>query len=225
MLGALLAVCSSIIMPVFTYKTMIIPEIGLPDNGLRYGSGSDTNRMAQFFQPDMPADRLMGIVPETLRKSQQARRSSHPILSFAGINAAQIIDAQSIEEPLAPIRILSELNGWVLLLGVDHTVNTSIHYAERLAARKQFVRWALTPKGITQCPCFPGCSEGFQAISLHLENVTRSVEVGKGKIIAVPLEQLVPTVVSCLKSDPLALLCSRPGCERCDAVRAAVAAG
>ncbi len=28
-----------------------------------------------------------------------------------------------------------------------------------------FIRWALTPKGVVECPGFPGCSAGFQAIA------------------------------------------------------------
>ena len=77
----------------------------------------------------MPADTLMGVVPETLRRWPEARRSMHPILSFTGIRAEKILGTQTIEDPFAPIRALVELDGWVLLLGVDHTTNTSIHFA------------------------------------------------------------------------------------------------
>jgi aminoglycoside 3-N-acetyltransferase len=46
-------------------------------------------------------------------------------------------------EPLEASGALPEADGCVLLLGVHHTVNTSIHHAEIPAARKQFIRWAL----------------------------------------------------------------------------------
>jgi aminoglycoside 3-N-acetyltransferase len=107
-------------------------------------------------------------------------------------------------------------------MGVDHTVDTSIHYAERLAGRKQFVRWALTTKGVVECPGFPGCSDGFQAVAPRLESVTHRVQAGPVEIQAVPLSDLVDTVRSLIAEDPLALLCSRERCERCDAVRATV---
>ena len=116
--------------------------------------------MAEFFTPRMPADPLMGIIPETLRKHPRAKRSSHPIQSFAGINAGKILAAQTMANPLSPLGALEERFGWVVLLGVDHTVNTSIHSAEKLAGRKQFVRWALTPKGVVECPGFPGVRRG-----------------------------------------------------------------
>ena len=126
-LGALLDWCQSLVMPTFTYETMVIPEIGPPFNALTYGNGKVLNRMAQFFRSDLPADRLMGAVAEALRRHPRAQRSSHPILSFAGINALQALEAQTLKEPLAPIRILVERRGWVLLQGVDLTVNPRIH--------------------------------------------------------------------------------------------------
>jgi aminoglycoside 3-N-acetyltransferase len=222
MLGALLSTCNTVIMPAFTFKTMLIPEVGPEDNALVYGSGVDSNRMAEFFRPDIPVDPLVGSVSETLRRHPKAHRSMHPILSFAGLNTDQALDAQTVEEPLSPIRELHEGQGWVLLIGVDHTVDTSIHYAERLAGRKQFVRWALTTKGVVECPGFPGCSDGFQAVAPRLEGVTRRVQAGPAEIQAVPLSDLVDTVRSMIVEDPLALLCSRESCERCDVVRATV---
>ena len=47
--GALLSSFDTFIMPVFTYKTMLIPEIGPLDNAIVYGSGKDTNRMAEIL--------------------------------------------------------------------------------------------------------------------------------------------------------------------------------
>jgi len=222
-LGALLATVKGVLSPTFTYKTMLIPEEGPANNGIKYGSGRDKNRMAEFYKPDMPADPLMGITAETLRRHPSARRSSHPVLSFAGIHCDELMQAQSIEDPLAPIGKLAVSGGWVLLVGVGHTRNTSIHYAEKLAGRRQFSRWALTLQGVHECPGFPGCSDGFEALAPRLEGVTRSVEIGEARVQALPLSAVVNTVVEWIHADPYALLCSREDCERCEAVRAAVA--
>jgi aminoglycoside 3-N-acetyltransferase len=221
-LGALCSSFNTFIMPTFTYKTMVIPELGPPDNAIIYGSGYDTNKMAEIYRPDMPADPMMGVLAESLRTHPKAARSTHPILSFAGINAKQILDTQTIQEPLLCIETIKNEDGWVFLLGVDQTVNTSIHYAEWCAGRKQFVRWALTPKGVVSCPRFPGCSDGFEAISSQLTDDIRKVEVGEAVIHAIPLVKLVVTVCAMIKDDPSALLCVREDCERCNAVRASV---
>lgn len=219
LLGALLMSFNTLIMPVFTYKTMVTPEVGPPVNGMRYGKGKDANMMAEFFRPEMPADKMMGCVPEAMRRHPKAQRSRHPILSFAGVNAQEMLDSQSLQEPLNPIGKLFERKAWVLLLGVDHTVNTSIHYAEKLAGRKQFVRWALTPRGIVECPGWPGCSLGFQAIAAWVEEDTRSVEAGAARIQAVPLTNIVDAAQKMIIKDSRALLCEREDCERCQAVR------
>jgi aminoglycoside 3-N-acetyltransferase len=220
LLGAVLAVSEKVMMPTFTYKTMIIPEAGPPDNGIRYGSQGDQNRQAEFFHPKMPADRLMGVVAETLRRHPLAWRSTHPILSFAAIGLDEVLETQTLADPLAPIGKLAEMEGWVLLLGVDHTVNTSIHYAEKLAGRKGFVRWALTDSGILECPGFPGCSLGFQAIEGDLQDVIRKSKVGPALVQAVPLQAVFDAVRSRLHRDPRALLCADLACTRCSSVRA-----
>jgi aminoglycoside 3-N-acetyltransferase len=214
MIGALLSSFDTLIMPAFTYKTMLIPEMGPLENAIIYGSGKDTNRMAEIYQPDMPSDPLMGVVAESLRLHPKANRSAHPILSFAGVNAAQILDSQTLDEPLNPIEDLKEQAGWVLLMGVDQTVNTSIHYAERLAGRKGFVRWALTSTGVVICPGFPGCSDGFNEVTSHLTDIIRRVEVGASVIQAMPVNDLVERVCAIIKEKPVALLCQREDCER-----------
>jgi aminoglycoside 3-N-acetyltransferase len=220
-LGALLSIAKGVMAPTFTYKTMIIPETGPADNAYPYGTGAKQNSMAEYFLPDMPADPTMGILSETVRKYPNARRSNHPILSFAGINVNDAIAAQSLEEPLAPIRVLSEENGTVLLIGVNHTVNSSIHYAEKLAGRKQFTRWALTPQGIRQCPGFGGCSDGFEQAAPYLEPVTRTTRVGNATLRAISLSVSNSILSTLIEEQPLALLCGR-GDERCETVRRSV---
>jgi aminoglycoside 3-N-acetyltransferase len=217
---AMIASFGTVIMPTFTYKTMITPEVGPPNNGITYGSGKDLNKLAEPFLIDMPPDKMMGSLPLALLHEKDVLRTSHPILSFAGIKADEILLAQTLFDPLAPIRELAEKDGWVVLINVDHSVNTSIHYAEKLAGRGQFVRWAMTPGRIVECPGFPGDSTGFNAIEELTEPNTRRVEVGQEAFIqAVPLKRLLDVTVELIKKDPVALLCQREDCERCNAVR------
>jgi len=218
-IGALTAAFTGVIMPTFTYKTMITPEKGPSENGINYGSGHEQNMLAEFYRPGMPADVLMGIVPETLRRHHNAIRSIHPIYSFSGINADDAIKAQTLDNPFGPIETLTSNEGWVLLIGVDHTANTSIHYGEQLAGRKQFVRWALTPQGIISCPRWPGCSNGFNQIQPFIESVTKMIMIGQAEIRAYPLRDLISVVKQLINENPLALICDDMFCERCAHVR------
>jgi len=209
----------SLIMPTFTYRTMVTPEVGPPNNGIIYGIDGDLNKMAQPFTLNMPADPMMGILSETLRNHSAAVRTSHPILSFAGMGADLMLGAQTLFEPLAPIGALADEDGWVVLINVDHSVNTSIHYAEKLARRKQFIRWALLENRVVECPNFPGDSSGFNAIASYIQPDSRRVDMGGAFIQAIPLRRLFEAVQELIKLDPLALLCQRPDCERCNAIR------
>jgi aminoglycoside 3-N-acetyltransferase len=220
-LGALLSMSKGVMAPTFTYKTMIIPEVGPENNAINYGAGKDLNRMAEFYLPDMPADPLMGALPEKIRTHPEGRRSFHPLLSFSGINVDEALNAQTIEEPLAPVGVLAGQNGIVLLIGVNHTVNTSIHYAERLAGRKQFVRWALTPQGVRECPGFGGCSDGFEQAAPYLEPFTRTTKIGEATMRAVQLGPMIQTISELIRKQPLALLCGKTD-ERCESVRRAL---
>jgi aminoglycoside 3-N-acetyltransferase len=209
----------SFIMPSHTYKTMVTPASGPTNNAVNYSRGQQWNRLAEPYQNDMPADRMMGVIPESVRHWPEARRSMHPILSFVGIRAEKILKTQTLEEPFAPLRALVELDGWVLLLGVDHTTNTSIHFAEKLAGRKQFMRWALTQSGTVACPGFPGCSAGFMAIEPEVRAFTKSITVGNAVVQALPMRALMVRVIEMIKKDKYALLCDRQDCERCAEVR------
>ncbi|NIS78747.1 MAG: aminoglycoside N(3)-acetyltransferase [Anaerolineales bacterium] len=220
--GALLSTCDTVIMPAFTFRTMVTPPVGPADNALVYGGDTEQNRTAEIYSPDMPIDEEMGIIAEALRRQAGAERSTHPILSFIGVNATGALDAQTLEQPWAPIDWLAEYDADVVLLGVDHTVNVSLHYAEMKAGRRQFLRWALTREGIVSCPGFPGCSDGFQAITDHLEGIVRRASLGETVLEVIPLRDLAHVTVGWIREDPRALLCDRMGCNRCAAVRASV---
>jgi aminoglycoside 3-N-acetyltransferase len=99
----------------------------------------------QEIQRTMPAydkrfspTHKMGIVPEVFRKQRGVARSNHPAVSFAawGGKARQIVRNHDFDFPTGkgtPLYRLYGLNGYVLLIGVDHRVNTSLHLAENLA--------------------------------------------------------------------------------------------
>jgi aminoglycoside 3-N-acetyltransferase len=87
------------------------------------------------YDPDATPTRGMGAVPEAFRRMRGVLRSDHPQTSFAarGPHAAAVTRCHVLDDGLgegSPLARIYDLNGWVLLLGVGHGNNSSLHLAE-----------------------------------------------------------------------------------------------
>jgi aminoglycoside 3-N-acetyltransferase len=224
LIGAVINRSELVIAPSFTHQTMITPSVGPPDNAVEYGVDEDANLDAAIFHPGLEVDAELGSVNETLLTHPQAERSSHPILSFVGINASEALATQRQDAPLAPIAWLADYDGDVLMMGRDHCANVSLHWGEQLAGRKTFVRWALTAEGVVECVNMPGCAHGFDAVRSRLGAIARSTKLNAVVLEAIPLRDLLNLTVGWIREDPRALLCDKAGCPHCVAVRADVRA-
>src|SRR5437588_5793630 len=96
------------------------------------------------YSDDLPIDSALGRIPETVRRALPHRRSPHPLMSYLalGRHADHVFAAQRLDWPLGPLEALADLSGDVLLLGVTHASNTTIHLAEQRLGRSCFWRYA-----------------------------------------------------------------------------------
>lgn len=90
---------------------------------------------APAFDPAVTKTWKMGVMPELFRSWPGVLRSNHPVGSFAayGQQAHYLTsDHQLLDEfgETSPLGRLYQLDGHVMLLGVPHENNTSLHVAE-----------------------------------------------------------------------------------------------
>lgn len=92
------------------------------------------------YDPGLTGTRAMGAVVECFRHVPGVRRTAHPTMSAAAIGpeAERLLGTQQLAHGLgetSPQARLYDLDGWILLLGVGHANNTSLHLAEYRSAR------------------------------------------------------------------------------------------
>ena len=180
------------------------------------------------FSQTTPAAKDLGVIADTFWRQPGAVRSSHPF-AFAALGPhAMRITSDPL--PLPPHRLDSpvgrvwELDGQILLLGVGHDANTTIHLAEVMAQVPYGV-----PKHVTHvrdgrpvridylendhcCQRFALADEWLRA-----RGVQREGRVGNAHARLVRSRFVVEAVVTHLRHEPTRFLHAEgSGCEECE---------
>jgi aminoglycoside 3-N-acetyltransferase len=180
------------------------------------------------FDPRTTPTVEMGITAETFWRQPGVTRSTHPGGSFAaeGPQAEFICKPQPLSPAhgaASPVGRVHELGGQVLLLGVTHSEDTTLHLAEDLAHVPYSVSHpTVVAPGRTELIAETDhCCRGFRKIDAWLGSLQREGKIGNADARLVDSRELVNVAVQHLTSDPLILLCAPDaGCEECDLARA-----
>ena len=179
----------------------------------------------------------MGITAELFWRQPGVVRSTHPGGSFAaeGPHAERICAPQPLSPPHgpdSPVGRVHDLGGQVLLLGVTHSEDTTLHLAEAIAG---------VPYSVSH-PCVvevdgkaetvmiaetDHCCRGFRIADewLRPRGLQREGKVGNAHARLCHAGDLVEVAVRHLAENPVVFLCPRgTGCEECDLAHASIKA-
>jgi aminoglycoside N3'-acetyltransferase len=195
-------------------------------------TGSDEE---PFDAATTPASSDLGVVADTFWRFPGVVRSEHCFaLAAIGPEAQRIVSGPlplPPHVPESPVGRVRDLDGKVLLIGVDHDADTMIHVAELLANVPYRV-----PKHVTVlkdgrptrieylendhcCQRFNLANEWLRARGLQSEG-----RVGHARARLARARDIVDVVVEQLRRDPLVFLhAPDAGCAECDEARRSVA--
>jgi aminoglycoside 3-N-acetyltransferase len=181
------------------------------------------------FDPASTPTEGMGITAETFWRQAGVLRSTHPGGSFAaqGPHAAFICRPQPLSPPHgpdSPVGRVYELGGQILLLGVTHSENTTLHLAEAIARVPYSVSHpcVVVIDGVARSVPIAEtdhCCENFRHADAWLRRagLQREANIGSAHARLCNARDAVATAVEHLCENPLVFLCPRErGCEECE---------
>lgn len=189
------------------------------------------------FDPmETPVAEELGVVARTFARLAGVWRSDHPHAFAAAGPLAPRITADPLpippHAPASPVGRVLELDGQVLLLGVGHDANTTLHLAEVLAGVPYRVPQHVTvlrdglPVRLAYgendhcCARFALADGWLRARRLQAEG-----PVGNAHARLVRSADVVAVAHERLRADPLVFLhAPSAGCDACDVARASCAA-
>ncbi len=179
--------------------TIIVPTLT--------GSEQDSPECPPVFDPSTTSC-WTGIIPETLRQRPTALRSHHPTHSVAAIGPkAATLTADHVRsvtpcDALSPYGKLAHRDeGMILLLGVTHEANTTLHAAEEAAEadyhlQPEFTRCQLNIDGHTL----------YRDYRLHSWDTARHFEVMEALCLAKGFQRNGPigsTTARLIRAQPM----------------------
>jgi aminoglycoside 3-N-acetyltransferase len=186
------------------------------------------------FDPRQTACLSMGLVADTFWRSPEVLRSNSPhAFAAAGPKAAEVTADHPLDVPHglnSPVGRVYALDGQVLLLGVGHDADTTIHLAEEMAP----VRYRRPKSAVVLSGAQPRrydyeeidhCCENFRLMDQWLEAAHRQQRgrVGEGEARLARSRDIVEIGLERLRDNETVFL-HPPGVDvECDEARASLA--
>lgn len=195
-------------------------------------TGDDEN---PFDAAATPASEDLGVVADTFWRMPGVQRSSHAFaFAAAGPRAAEITSGPlplPPHIPGSPVGRVHDLDGQVLLLGVNHDADTTLHLAELMACvpyrQPKFITVMQDGRPVRiEYGENDHCAELFILADgwLRGRGLQSEARVGYADARLIRARDVVAVALEHLADDPFVFLHpSGAGCEECDAARGGVA--
>ncbi|MFW9930677.1 MAG: AAC(3) family N-acetyltransferase, partial [Candidatus Thorarchaeota archaeon] len=164
----------------------------------------------------------MGKIPKYILSLKNRMRGNHPICSFTAIGpkSKDIVCKQDNINIYAPFKEINHLQSYILLMGVDLTKVTAIHFAEECSGRNLFIRWARDISGNIITTKVGGDSDGFNKLEPFTRHLEKNFYVGNSLWRLYPFNKFVEEIAELIRINPSITHCGNPRCKDCnDAVK------
>jgi aminoglycoside 3-N-acetyltransferase len=212
----------TLLVPAFSWKYAVSApndrriERNGRDDAVR--APAEQNATEGYSLSAVEIDSDMGAVAAAVVRSQDRLRGNHPLCSFAAVGelADPLVSEQQPLDAMAPMRQLADADGFVLLAGVGLSSMTLLHWAEQLAGRSLFRRWALDANRHAVEVEAGGCSAGFGNLETAIGGLAKEAQIGRGLWRAFPAAEAARLASDAIRRDPAITHCADTGCARCN---------
>lgn len=209
----------TLVCPTFFYLAQTYPaRTNYLSNGIEYESVPEM-RSVNYTGAPSQIEPSMGVIPKMLLGIEHTTRTKHPTNSFAiaGKDKALLLANQSPLNVYSSYKaIYSEnLPAVVILAGVDFEACTPIHYAEELAGKGLFRRWAVQNGQVVEVE-EGSCSDGFENLRPYVSKIEGEIEIGDSLVRVYDFHRLVDTIAEVIVCDPSVTHCGIENCHRCN---------
>lgn len=212
----------TIMVPTFSRAYELLPrqDERIPRNGKEYEGGLELPPGSDpIYAPDSNVvNPSMGTIPATVLAMSGRARSVHARQSFTAVGplADELTAGQTVEDVFAPIRNLGRMQGFVVLAGVGLTSMTALHFAEEMAGRRPFRRWAYGTDGSRKPFAIAGCSGGFDNLATVLSPIERHTLVGRSLWRVFPAADALDRASEAIRAEQSITHCDKEVCLDCE---------
>lgn len=162
------------------------------------------------------ADKELGFFSSYLARHPARKRSNNPLGSFCalGPKAEEIVWGEN--HFYQPLRKLVELNGKVVLIGVDIDKMTLIHAIKEKAGSQMLMRWVKSGDNELSWVAGGGCSAGFKKLKPYLYKLASETVLGAATVKIINAQEVEQTLLPIIQQEASNFpACDDSSCQLC----------